>query len=76
MKAIDFEEKFDNGEDLTEYLDLNQSVRTNHHPKRINIDVPLWMLQKIDLEASKLGVTRQSIIKFWVAEKLEASKTQ
>ena len=74
MKAIEFDEKFDNGEDVSEFLDFEKSNRIKHNPKRINVDMPLWMIQKIDLEASRLGVTRQSIIKFWVAERLQAKQ--
>ncbi len=74
MKANDFDEKFDNGEDISAFLDYDKARRIKHNPKRINLDMPLWMLEKIDIEASRLGVTRQSIIKFWVAEKLQILK--
>ena len=72
MKASEFDTKFDNGEDISDLLNLNNAKRINLNPKRINLEMPVWMLEKIDKEAGKLGVTRQSVIKVWLAERLEA----
>jgi len=71
MKAHDFDKKFDNGEDLTSDLDISKARRLNHETKRINVDFPTWMIESLDREAKRLGVTRQSIIKIWIAEMLE-----
>jgi hypothetical protein len=71
MKARDFDEKFDRGEDLTSDLDISKARRLNQEPKRINVDFPTWMIESLDREAKRLGVTRQSIIKIWIAEMLE-----
>lgn len=72
MKAKDFEEKFDaNEEDLISNLDLSLVKRVNQQQKRVNVDFPVWMIESLDKEASRLGVTRQSIIKVWLAERLE-----
>jgi CopG antitoxin of type II toxin-antitoxin system len=72
MKAKDFEEKFDaNKEDLISNLDLSSVKRVNQQQKRVNVDFPVWMIESLDKEASRLGVTRQSIIKVWLAERLE-----
>ncbi|GAA3933481.1 MULTISPECIES: type II toxin-antitoxin system BrnA family antitoxin [Gammaproteobacteria] len=72
MKAKDFEEKFDaNEEDLISNLDLSSVKRVNQQQKRVNVDFPVWMIESLDKEASRLGVTRQSIIKVWLAERLE-----
>ncbi len=71
MKASEFDTKFDNGEDISDLLNLNNAKRINLNPKRINLEMPVWMLEKIDKEAGKLGVTRQSVIKVWLAERLE-----
>ena len=71
MKARDFDEKFDQGEDITSELDLSKARRRNLEPKRINVDFPTWMVESLDREAKRLGVTRQSIIKVWIAEMLE-----
>ena len=71
MKAKELDEKFDSGEDITGYLDLDRARRPAQEPKRVNVDFPIWMVQSLDREANRLGVTRQSIIKFWIAEKLK-----
>jgi hypothetical protein len=71
MKARKFDEKFDRGEDVTSDLDLSKARRRNQEPRRINVDFPTWMIESLDREAKRLGVTRQSIIKVWIAEMLE-----
>ena len=70
MKARKFDEKFDRGEDVTSDLDLSKARRRNQEPRRINVDFPTWMIESLDREAKRLGVTRQSIIKVWIAEML------
>ncbi|GAA5316987.1 MAG: hypothetical protein AseanaTS_21910 [Candidatus Pelagadaptatus aseana] len=72
MKAKEFDEKFDaNEEDILSELDLSTAKRVNQQQKRVNVDFPIWMIESLDREASRLGVTRQSIIKVWLAERLE-----
>jgi len=72
MKAHDLDRKFDQGdEDVLDSFDLGKSSRPNHDSKRVNVDFPSWMVQSLDKEASRLGVTRQSLIKMWVADKLK-----
>jgi hypothetical protein len=71
MKARDFDERFDRGEDITSELDKEQARRKNQEPRRINVDFPEWMIESLDREAKRLGITRQSIIKVWIAEMLE-----
>lgn len=71
MKARDFDKKFDEGEDITSHLDLSKSRKPEQEQKRVNVDFPLWMIQMLDKEARRLGVPRQSIIKVWVAERLQ-----
>jgi hypothetical protein len=71
MKAKEFDRKFDDGEDITEFLDLSKARRPGHEQRRVNVDFPLWMIEALDHEANRLGVTRQSIIKVWIAERLE-----
>jgi len=71
MKAKDFDKKFDAGQDITPHLDLSRATRPSMEPKRVNVDFPAWMLESLDREAKRLGVTRQSIIKLWIAERLE-----
>lgn len=71
MKATEFDAKFDSGEDITEFLELSQVQRPGYQQKRVNVDFPTWMIKALDREAQRLGVTRQSIIKIWIAERLE-----
>ncbi|MFC1858752.1 type II toxin-antitoxin system BrnA family antitoxin [Thermodesulfobacteriota bacterium] len=71
MKAKDFEKKFDAGEDILKHLDLAKSKRPGHEQKRVNVDFPIWMIRHLDREAKRLGVPRQSLIKIWIAERLE-----
>jgi hypothetical protein len=73
MKAKKFEQQFDEDVDLTASLDLSRSRRVLQQQKRVNVDFPTWMIDSLDREASKLGVTRQSVIKVWLAERLEAT---
>jgi hypothetical protein len=72
MKAKDFDQQFDAGVDLSGALDVSKARRVLQSPKRVNVDFPAWMVDSLDREASKLGVTRQSVIKVWLAERLEA----
>lgn len=71
MKASEFDKKFDRGEDLTGDLDLSKVRRPNQQVRRVNVDFPSWMVESLDLEAKRLGVTRQSVIKVWIADRLE-----
>ena len=75
MKAKTFDEKFDKGEDISDALDLSQARRPLQEPKRVNVDFPEWMIARLDDEARRVGVTRQSIIKIWLAERLEQVDT-
>lgn len=73
MKAKEFDQKFDaNEDDVISDLDLSSAKRVNQEQKRVNVDFPIWMIESLDKEASRLGVTRQSIIKVWLAERLES----
>ena len=71
MKAKKFDSDFDSGKDVTGALDLSRVSRPLQTQKRVNVDFPTWMIESLDREASRLGVTRQSIIKVWLAERLE-----
>jgi hypothetical protein len=73
MKAKNFDQQFDDGEDITSSLDVSKARRVQQTQKRVNVDFPVWMIESLDREASKLGVTRQSVIKVWLAERLEAT---
>ncbi|MHB1253255.1 MAG: type II toxin-antitoxin system BrnA family antitoxin [Candidatus Humimicrobiaceae bacterium] len=71
MKANEFDKKFDENTDISEYLEISKTRRPKQEQKRVNVDFPLWMINLLDKEAKRLGVPRQSIIKVWVAERLE-----
>jgi predicted DNA binding CopG/RHH family protein len=73
MNAEEFDEKFDaDKEDVLDDLDLATARRVNQEQKRINVDFPSWVVEALDREAARIGVTRQSIIKVWLVERLEA----
>jgi hypothetical protein len=71
MKAKTFDKQFDAGADISTFLDLSRAKRTNQTPRRVNVDFPSWMIHSLDKEADRLGVTRQSIIKVWISERLQ-----
>jgi hypothetical protein len=73
MKAKEFDRNFDQGKDVTDSLDISKARRPKQQQKRVNVDFPTWMIEMLDKEAGRLGVTRQSIIKVWLAERLEQS---
>jgi hypothetical protein len=70
MKAKTFDGKFDAGEKIVAHLDLSKARRIGTDAKRVNVDFPAWMVNSLDREARRLGVTRQSLIKLWLADKL------
>ena len=71
MKARDFDRKFDAGADVSGDVDWRKARRPNLEPKRVNVDFPAWVVEALDREARRLGVTRQSLVKLWIAERLE-----
>ena len=62
MKASELDKRFDEGEDISKYLDLSKARRPEQEQKRVNVDFPLWMVHLLDKESKRLGVPRQSII--------------
>lgn len=71
MKASEFDTKFEEGQDIAGYLDLSSVRRPVQQCKRVNVDFPIWIVQRLDKESKRLGIPRQSLIKLWVAEHLE-----
>jgi len=71
MKAEDFDKKFDEGENVLKHLDLSKARRSEQRQRRVNVDFPIWMIHSLDKEARRLGIPRQSIIKIWIAERLQ-----
>jgi len=74
MKAKQLEKRFDEGKDVTPYLDLSKARRPGHEQRRVNVDFPNWIIDSLDAQASRLGVTRQSVIKMWIAERLKEER--
>ncbi len=70
MRASEFDRRFDAGEDIASALDLSEARRPGLVQRRVNVDFPSWMVESLDREAERLGVTRQSVIKVWIAERL------
>ena len=75
MNSSEFDRRFDDGESIIELLDVTAARRQRLEQKRVNVDFPIWMVEQLDQEANRLGVTRQSIIKVWLAERLERPKS-
>ena len=74
MKAAEFDKKFDDSKSVLEDLDLSGARRPGQEQKRVNVDFPIWMVTALDREARRMGVTRQSIIKMWLADRLRPSR--
>jgi hypothetical protein len=74
MKTKTLDERFDADGDITADLELTTARRPNLAPRRVNVDFPSWMVESLDREAKRLGVTRQSVIKMWLAERLDQSR--
>ena len=75
MNSSEFDRRFEDGESIIEVLDITAARRQRLEQKRVNVDFPIWMVEQLDQEANRLGVTRQSIIKVWLAERLERPKS-
>jgi hypothetical protein len=71
-----FDRKFDAGEDISRFLDWSTARRPGLEQRRVNVDLPLWMIESLDGEAKRIGVTRQSIVKVWLAERLKAEQLE
>lgn len=70
VKATEFDESFDAGEDVSDAVDWSRARRPNDQPRRVNVDFPAWVVEALDRQARHLGVTRQALIKMWIAERL------
>jgi hypothetical protein len=71
IKATDLDRAFDDGEDVLQHFDVSKATRPNREPRRVNVDFPSWMVDGLDARAAHLGITRQALIKMWIAERLE-----
>ncbi|NTW57288.1 MAG: CopG family transcriptional regulator [Chlorobiaceae bacterium] len=75
MKAKKFDKAFDDGEDISAFLDFGKAKRVKQQIRRVNVDFPEWMIESLDREAARIGVSRQSVIKVWLAERLKQQKS-
>ena len=71
IKASEFDRKFDSGEDMLVFIDVNKASRPGFEHRRVSVDFPVWMVQRLDKISKRLGVTRQSVIKVFISEKLK-----
>jgi len=74
ITAKEFDRKFDSGEDISSYLDWSHAHRPGLEQRRVNVDLPSWMIDSLDQEAKRVGVTRQSVVKIWLAERIKAEQ--
>ena len=72
MKAEELDRKFDDGEDIIEYLNLSTLKRPELEREQLSVSFPKWMIKELDKEAKRLGIERQSLIKFWIFERLDS----
>lgn len=75
VRASKFDREFDEGKDVSRYLDVSKARRPGLEQRRVNVDFPVWMIESLDREATRLGVPRQSLVKVWIAERLERLRT-
>lgn len=71
INAEEFDRRFDDGEDMGDYIDWSSTRRPGQELKRVNVDFPQWMIARLDLEAKRRGVTRQALIKMWLSDRLD-----
>ena len=71
ITAEELDRRFDDGEDISDFLDWDNARRPGLEQRRVNVDLPVWMIQKLDRQADLIGVTRQSIIKVWLSERIK-----
>ena len=76
ITAEEFDRRFDAGEDISEFLDWDHARRPGLEPRRVNVDLPHWMISELDKQASLIGVTRQSIIKVWLSERIKTENAE
>ncbi len=74
ITADEFDRRFDRGEDISRYLDWSRARRPRLEQRRVNVDLPTWMIDTLDLEAKRIGVTRQSIMKMWLSDRIKAEQ--
>ena len=68
----EFDRLFDEGSDeIAAFIDRSKGRMVYPKPQRVNVDFPPLMVRQLDAEAGRRGVTRQALIKMWLADKLD-----
>jgi hypothetical protein len=76
ISAEELDRRFDEGEDISAFLDWEKATRPGLEQRRVNVDLPSWMISELDKQATRIGVTRQSIIKVWLSERIKSERTE
>jgi hypothetical protein len=76
ISAEELDRRFDDGEDISGFLDWDKARRPGLAPRRVNVDLPEWMISELDRQATRIGVTRQSIIKVWLSERIKEEQAE
>ena len=76
ITAEELDRRFDAGEDISEFLDWDKARRPGLESRRVNVDLPAWMIQQLDRQSDLIGVTRQSIIKVWLSERNKEERAE
>jgi len=71
IKAEEFDKKFDNNEDVSEYIDFSKGRRLNREIQKVNVDMPKWMVNALDKKATQLNISRQAVIKTMLAHEIK-----
>jgi hypothetical protein len=71
MTAQEFEQRFDEGEDITPFIDMSSIRHPGVEPRRVNVDFPEWMIEKLDWQSRLIGVSRQALVKLWISERIQ-----
>ena len=74
IKAADFDAQFDRGDDIAAFVDSSSIRRPGLEVRRVNVDFPEWMIRNLDFESKHIGVSRQSLIKLWISERLQQER--
>jgi len=73
IRAEEFDRKFDEGEDISEYLDWDKAQVVEAEIQRVNVDLPVPFLKQLDEQAALRGIARQALIKTWLYDRLNPS---
>lgn len=64
------DELFDSGGEVLPYADESTFERPRQAQRRMSVDMTVPMISRLDGYAEEYGVTRQSLVEIWLAERL------